>query len=89
MNRITGFFGKLLGEGGLSSSKFINIGVFFVLSVSMLKLAWHVTSADEMNMWFWACFTTLAVYGMGVATFNKWLGIIGAKLGVREDKKEA
>lgn len=85
MSRITQYFDRLLHDGGPSSNRLINIGVFLVLSGSMLKLTW---SPENANMWYWACFTTLAVYGMGTATFNKWLDIIRSKVGGSSEAKE-
>lgn len=77
MNRITGYFDKLLQDNGPSSSRLINIGVFIILSIAMIKLTW--VAGVTVDMWYWACFTTLAAYGMGVANFGKWLDIIKAK----------
>jgi len=74
----------MLRDGGPSSNRFINIGVFIVLSISMLKLTW--ITGSEVDMWYWACFTTLAVYGMGTASFNKWLDILKAKVGGRNEQ---
>lgn len=79
ISRVTKYFDQLLHDSGPSSSRLINIGVFIVLSIAMVKLTW--VAGAEVDMWYWACFTTLAVYGMGVATFNKWLDIIRLKAG--------
>lgn len=78
MKKLSMYFDRLIRDGGPSSSRVINIGVFIVLSTAMLKLTW--LSDASVDMWYWACFTTLAAYGMGVANFSKWLDIIRAKV---------
>jgi hypothetical protein len=83
--RTQAYVDRLLCDHGPSSSRLINLGVFIVLSVAMIKLTW--VTGDAVNMWYWACFTTHAVYGMGVATFNKWLDIIRAKVGLPDQPK--
>ena len=81
--RLRSYFDKLLCDNGPSSSRLINIGVFIVLSIAMLKLTW--TCKEEPGEWYFYCFTTLAVYGMGVANFSKWLDILKIRAGGKVD----
>lgn len=81
MKRFIAFVGQMTHDGGPSSNRFINLGVFVGFTIMMLKLAWVVQDASDLNIWFWATATTYAVYGMGTATFNKWLDIIRERVG--------
>lgn len=88
INRATKWFNSLLEDNGPNISRAINFGVAVILSVAMLKMVWKIDDiGTDVTMWFWACFTTLAVYGMGVHTFNKWLDIIKLKAGGQVDSK--
>lgn len=78
------FIKNLLIDGGPSSSRLINIGVFIGFTVMMLKLSWVVKDIFDLNIWFWAIATTYAVYGMGTATMNKWLDVLKAKAGAKD-----
>lgn len=82
IKRITTYFDKLASDGGPNSSRAINLGVAGILSVCMLWMTWAVAKGQEdVTMWYWACFTTLAVYGMGLQAFMKWLTILEIKAG--------
>ena len=88
ISRMTKYMNNLLTDGGPNISRFINLIVAGILSTAMLKMVWKIDDiGTDVNMWFWACFTTLAVYGMGVHTFNKWLDIIKLKAGGRETQE--
>jgi len=78
------FFKGMLSDAGPSSNRLINIGVFIGFTVMMLKLSWVVQDVTELNVWFWATATTYAVYGMGTASFNKWLDILKARAGAKD-----
>lgn len=80
------FISDLLRDGGPNVSRAINLGVFFVLSIGMMKLTWNVDDvATDVGMWYWACFTTLAVYGCGVHTFNK---VIDAAIQIKSGRND-
>jgi hypothetical protein len=76
------YMNKLLEDGGPNISRAINLGVAFILSIALLKLTW--IAKEDPGLYYYLCFTTYAVYGMGVHTFNKWLDIIKLKAGGSE-----
>lgn len=76
--RATSYFNALLVDGGPNVARAINLGVAIILSIALLKLTW--IAKEDPGLYYWLCFVTYAVYGMGVHTFNKWLDIIKARV---------
>jgi hypothetical protein len=85
MSRITSYVNQLLTDGGPNVSRAINLGVFVFLSIALLKLTW--IAKEDPGLYYWLCFMTYAVYGMGIHTFNKWLDIIKTKAGASDAGK--